>query len=212
MESTDISWEQLHSHPPEEVLERYGMRRLPEAECEQVEQHILFCKPCLTLLEESGHWVSLMKAAALPEGGLRKPAPIWKHWMEAVSGSLAGFPRPALAGGFAALLVVLITPAVLPTRPPPRVAQTSTVKLTAIRGNVLDVTVKAGVSFEIEVDDSGGLPGTITVVNADGKKIWNGPLQGNRAKIPALAPGSYWVRLFSVQSGEQTKEYGLSAQ
>ena len=46
MDSTDIAWEQLHTHPPEEVLERYGMCRLTEAECEQIEEHILFCKPC----------------------------------------------------------------------------------------------------------------------------------------------------------------------
>lgn len=217
METSGVLWNQEHAHPPEEVLERYVMCRSTEEECEQVEDHILFCKSCQALLDESDHWVALMKAAALPDG-LRKPemvSPYWKRLWQAVSGSLASIPQPALAGAFGALLVVLmITPALIST-----LARRSTgdgtqavVRLAAMRGNLLDVYVRAGIPFEIVVEDSDnkGSPASIALVNAAGKQVWNGPLQENHAKLPPLAPGSYWVRLFSTASGEQTKEYGLS--
>jgi hypothetical protein len=53
----------LHSHIPEDVLERYALRQVPGAECSSLHAHLLHCSACQINLNEIIEYVAVMKAA-----------------------------------------------------------------------------------------------------------------------------------------------------
>lgn len=210
METSGVLWLQTHGHPPEEVLERYSMDHsaalLSEEEREQVEEHLFLCESCRKQLDECDQWVALMKAAAAPvtHGTAFGSPPFWQRWWRAVNefGSW-----PALAGGLAMVVAVLW---VAPSAFSPGVGSgVSSVSLSAMRGNDLRVRVQAGAALELKVEDADVAGSSVLVVDAAGRQVWSGALQGNVARVPTLKKGAYWVRLMARGSGEQIKEYGL---
>jgi hypothetical protein len=51
------------SHIPEDVLERYALRRLAHADRVSLEEHLLFCSACQVTLKEIDEYTKVMKAA-----------------------------------------------------------------------------------------------------------------------------------------------------
>ena len=95
-------------HPSEEVVERYCLGRLPAAESESFEEHLLICGQCRNRLRESERFVQSMRNA-LAAAGTATPGRRWSR------------PRVLWAGGLAALAVVAILVLIWPTaggRPP----------------------------------------------------------------------------------------------
>jgi len=177
-----------------------------EDECERVEEHILLCASCRKHLDECDRWVALIKAAAA-QVTTAVPLPFWQKWWQGAYESLGSPPLPLLAGGFAMLLGVLW---IAPSAVSSRVAEAGQpIGLSALRGNDLRVTVRAGRALDLKVEDADGISASIVIVNADGDRVWSGTLQGNSAHVPSLKKGVHWVRLISSVSGQQLKEYGL---
>ncbi|HMF75698.1 MAG TPA: hypothetical protein VK604_08570 [Bryobacteraceae bacterium] len=90
-------------HPKEEALESFLLNRLPEAELEIVETHILACEFCIEQLESLEVLIAATKATAMkPEARQTHPQFIgasvpWKD--------LFSFPKLSLAGVFCAATV-----------------------------------------------------------------------------------------------------------
>jgi hypothetical protein len=63
----------LH-HIPEDLLEKYTLDTLREADCAALEEHLLICSACRISLEEMDEYVNIMKAAiaTLPRTPLRR--------------------------------------------------------------------------------------------------------------------------------------------
>lgn len=214
METSGIWSEELRSHPPEEVLERYAMHRATDAELEQVEEHLLICGKCRDALDESERWVTLMKTA-LPAGPARPVEARWRRWWQSFAGTEDDQNRwyhqarvPVYVGALAVLLVaVSVTPALREKNSP-----VQEIRLEALRGNDLRVEVAADRPAQLQFMDLAAEQGVLkaAIVTASGSPVWEGPVHSSGARIPALRPGSYWVRIFN-SSGEQIKEYGLNA-
>jgi len=51
------------SHIPEDVLERYALRRLADADRVPLDEHLLFCPACQVSLKGMDEYVKVMKAA-----------------------------------------------------------------------------------------------------------------------------------------------------
>lgn len=62
--------ELVDHHPSEEVLERYLFGSLPEAEIEQVEEHLLVCHSCIDAAEQLLAFVQSLRSSL---GTSRKP-------------------------------------------------------------------------------------------------------------------------------------------
>jgi hypothetical protein len=186
-------------HPPEEVIERYAMRRATDAEAERVEDHLSACEQCRNTLEDSTQWVSLMKSAltglqpARPENADTRWFEGWNHWFE-------GKMTVVWATAFGAMALAFFLPR---AAEPPR----QTVVLEAMRGFDLAVGAKAGTPLELRLPNVSAA--SIEIVRReDGSSVWRG---SPGELVPGLKGGSYWVRLFDAK-GRQTKEIGLRAE
>ncbi len=233
METSEVVPEQDPAHPPEEILERYAMGKAAEAETEQIEEHILICGQCRDALDESDHWIALMKAAALPAEPAKPAAGPWQRWWQSLPGAkravgggwIAGFRTPAVAGTCAAALAVFfVAPVSRQQQEKGPGAVVAEISLAAMRGNDLRVEVPAGVVLRLRFEESiqREFVGSVTIVTADGSPVWSGVPEKSQAvsstsgadKIglgiltPKLQPGEYWVRVFGP-GGDQIKEYGL---
>ena len=217
METSDILSKVLHAHPPEEVLERYVMHRMSDADTERVEDHLLICQKCRDAVDESERWVALMKET-LPTGP-GEPAGTRRRWWQSLAGSGTREHRwrpvvlaPALAGALVVFLAVWTALPLLRQREEgsPTVSE---IKLAAIRGNELRQEVAAGQPLRLQLTDDEGVPpgARVSIVTAEGQEVWTGPiLEKSRVQIPGLRPGTHWVRVFTA-AGDQIKEYGLLA-
>ena len=63
--------ELIDHHPSEEVLERYLFGALPEAEVEQLEEHLLVCHSCIDAAEQLMTFVQSLRSS-LGSGGKPK--------------------------------------------------------------------------------------------------------------------------------------------
>ncbi|BDC49235.1 hypothetical protein F183_A15510 [Bryobacterales bacterium F-183] len=214
METSDFLWDQEHTHPPEEILERYAMGRTSDEESERVEDHVIFCRSCQQALDHSAQWVDLMKAAAGPPMTVAAASPSAPAPYSVRKGfSLRDFfqlwtriPAPAYAGAFAAIAMVYLA-----APPQTKTATSQSVSLSAMRGNDLRVEVEAGVPSQLTFDEGEDLNGSrASVVTVEGAEVWSGAVVQQQVRTPALQAGPYWVRLYTSK-GEQVKEYGIVA-
>jgi hypothetical protein len=184
----------------EDCIESYALGTLPEEESAQLEEHLLVCESCQARVAREDAFASGMRHAALRfrlQSSAGKP-------MRSL------FPRlfPVLACAAMVLIVVLtgrywIHPA--------GTAPAFAVKLEALRGAEPGSTVPAGRPLSFQADLAGvhaAGPYRLELVDRDGRGIWKGATAN--ATIPGLAPGTYFMRLYSG-GGELLREYGLEA-
>lgn len=196
MEMAEVLFGLSDSHLPEELIERYAMKRATENEEEQVEEHLLICGSCREALVEAESWVPLMKQA-LPAVASAQPLAAGIEWR---------FPTwrsPVWGLGAAALAAVLIA---VPSYEAFRQNEPISVALEAYRGAEAPVEVPAATPLEIRFAGAEGAARMSVVRASDGGVAWEGPAAGVR--VSPLAKGQYWVRLFAAD-GRQTKEAGL---
>lgn len=215
MESSDILWDQEGTHPPEEILERYAMGRTTEEESERVEDHVFFCRDCQKALDQSTHWVELMKAAAGPSATVAAASPSTaappaaRKWWQGPFWTR--IPAPAYAGAFAAIAMIYLAAPANQTSGGASLRQPQSISLSAMRGNDLRVEIAANAPTQLTFDEGEDLNGShASIVTADGAEIWSGAVQVQQVRTIPLKPGSYWVRLYR-STGEQIKEYGIVA-
>jgi hypothetical protein len=190
------------SHPTEDTLEAYVLRRLPDALAAPLEEHLLICHRCQDAVAALDQFVASMRFAVRPS---IPPAagPI-------LSGFRSMAPIAALV--LSALVVVWKYPQQVSVSP-------VAVTLSSLRAANPLSPAPAGkpLTLTIEAPDLGSEKYyRIEVVDAAGGMAWKGPVTESAGKLSANIPrplgdGVYWVRLYGSNS-ELLREFGLSAQ
>lgn len=197
-------------HPTEDLLEEYSFGRVLEPVLAPLEEHLLDCTLCQDRLLAVDEYTALMKAGIAA--------------MEREREGAGASPRFAIAGTpvvFAAAVILVLVGIAIGWRlqPTAAVASASTmmVKLTALRGGDGDGLARApfGHPLDLTVDRT-DLPSTsayrLEVVSSSGQRLWSGAAQVDPQSLSAhvtkrLAPGAYWVRLYSDE--KLRREFGL---
>lgn len=185
----------IGAHVADDVLEKYLLHRLAEAEVAPVEEHLLVCHKCQVQAEETEEFILVTKTAlkatqSKPAGlALRTSAAGFAHWWVSV---------PVSAAVAAAIAAAFLVPVPL-----------SHISLKTMRGPEM-AHVMSGARLILELDTT-GLPAEggykVRVVDSRGAEVWTGVPQslGNVA-VGSLRPGRYWVRL--TRGGVLLREYG----
>jgi hypothetical protein len=190
------------SHPAEDILEAYVLRRLPDALAAPLEEHLLICHRCQDAVAALDQFVASMRYAVQP------PVP------PVASPVLSGFRSmaPIAALVLSALVVVWKYPQQAPVSP-------VTVTLSSLRAANPLSPAPAGKPLNLSIEAPDLVSGKyyrIEVVDAAGNLAWKGPVTESAGKLIAtisipLGNGVYWVRLYGTNS-ELLREFGLSAQ
>jgi hypothetical protein len=200
-------------HPTEDLLEEYSFGRVLEPALAPLEEHLLDCTLCQARLLAVDEYTALMKAgiAAMEREREVRPAPIFAF------PRMPGFPVVLAAGVMLALVGVTLGWRAQPSAAAGSAAAVSAVKLTALRGGDGEGVAHApfGHPLELTVDRTDlpvAGPYRLEVVSSTGLPLWSGAAQIAPRNLSArvtrrLAPGAYWVRLYS---GDQLRrEFGL---
>lgn len=190
-------------HIEASVLTGYIAGILSETETAAVEEHLLICENCRQRLDEAEYkYVAGEAARRIQRRSLADPAPIKglrskSAWILAFAASVA--------------LIVLI-----PSKNEPTAYMD--VRLESVRGPGAGiVTAEAGKPLRLHIDLT-ELPGNpllrLEIADHEGKTVWRTPVELPYEKNLAVAldkklrPGSYWVRVYGVQS-RLLREFGL---
>ena len=195
-------------HVADDVLEKYLLHRLPEAELASVEEHLLVCPQCQTQAEEMEEFI-LATQAALREDR-KKPAGRALHAASGVLHSWLAIPV------FGALIAAVTAAVFLPGRTAGTNSTPTEARLYAMRGpETTSIHLTDGRGLVLDVDAT-GLPRDgeyeITVVDSHGGAVWTGVPRFTGDHMRALVTGRlrsghYWVRL--VRGGKSVREFGL---
>jgi anti-sigma factor RsiW len=203
---------ELNGHAPEEMLEEYSRGRLPEAEAECLEEHLLVCPQCQDQLAEVDAFVDAARQAAARlqmEPQARNWRALWQ-WLAR--------PAPlAMATGVA----ILLAGAVVVWRTGPRNEPVVSVYLQAVRGGEGLLNAHAPVDKRLRLRlDPAGLPALgsyrLQIVDTRGTGVFEAEARRDAGEISAqvttrLAAGRYWVRLYEPRSpGPLLREFGLA--
>jgi anti-sigma factor RsiW len=202
------------SHPTEEALERFLLRRSDEQELEVVETHILACDACVTRLEALETQIADLNLAfeALEReqtaAARNRKQSFRLKWFTIPNLSWAGACCAALAAAF------VIVPATLhSTRNSPAAesisacAAASGMDLTACRGKESALLpANRALNLTVATTDIAPGPADAQVVDATGRELWHGrttvDTQQAKISVPAIAqPGTYLLRLYAPSVG-----------
>ena len=199
----------LGSHADEDQLEEYLFDRLPAAQVESIEEHLLVCQSCRDRLDKARDFVVHARAAlkTTHRADLAEPESGHRH-----RGYFRPVARPVWAITLAGVaLVAVFTPALFQREP-----EYYRAELTTYRGAEINTAqVPASKAPEI-VFDRATLPVRdsyrIEVVTASGSQVYSGaPVMDAltlTARVPKrLSPGRYWARVYS--GGDLLKESGF---
>lgn len=195
----------IGSHLTEEVLEKYALRHLPEAERDLAEDHLFICEDCQRKFEAVEDDLLVAKAAARLEA------------REAKHKSFGLFGRPAIpvwAGAAAALVLAIGLP--LHQRKAPPVEE---VTLRVVRGAQLSAQAHDRTMLSLRISTA-EIPASdsyrIDVADSGGNIAWQGSATSNGSTLEAhigqrLGRGKYWVRLYDASSPPVLlREFGLA--
>jgi hypothetical protein len=180
------------------------MGSLPESDVNEVEDHLLVCAPCQDLLEETEKYMATMKIATAQALSSPQRQPFWANWLRFVF----EIPRPALAAAACAVFAFILLV--------PRNPQAATVDLESLRGpeSAVQAPANAQLTLRLSLAGMGAVTGPfeVQVADASGSIVGrsSAELDGARAlaRVEALRPGVYWVRLY--EKGELVREFGLN--
>lgn len=187
----------IEQHGDDETLESYALGTLSGKKLVWLEEHLLLCGSCQQRVQKTDEYVSTMRMATAALVKAETKSDPWTLW------------RPALAMAAVLLLAVVF----VVRRSPVVRTDAVTVNLQALRGPAISAAAPAGKSLLLSPDVTGVGDGDayrLEVVTATGAAVWSGQAQGRpvRARVPALRPGAYFVRMYSP-AGEALREFGL---
>jgi hypothetical protein len=204
-------WVAAMEHVPEDSLELYSMGRLPEAELEGVEEHLLLCEVCRSRVEELDEFIRTFRETAQvvpvraqsgkqPKRLLKRLVGGWTLWR----------PAYGLAGALAVLLVVVAI-----RQPAPEPGPVSEIHLQAMRSSEV-VEAKANTPLNLRLDLSMLAPHPaydVRIADSRGAVVWRSSVtpRGEYAIANVgggLRAGQYWVRVYSG-AGTLLREYSL---
>jgi len=206
-------------HVTEEILEEYSFGRIYEPQLGLLEEHLLICPQCQSLLSDVDEYASLMKAGLASLQLERQASPV----STAGAASLLRLALPQRSAAnlllAAAILLAMVgaTAVFWRMRSADRLPA-ATVTLIALRGGEGDVA-RAPSSRPLNlVFDRTDLPPDLSyraeVLSSAGRQVWSGNVQiadqSLSARVDApLRAGVYWVRLYS-SGGRLLREFGLN--
>jgi hypothetical protein len=191
------------SHITDETLELYSMGRLSELETEKIEEHLLLCTACQDLLVKTEEFVHVARIAtkelaAMPQKEVQSE-PWWRR--------IFAVPMPAMAAVACAMLAFFVLI--------PRDPATAVVDLQAMRGPEAPAQAPSNAKLTLRLSLQGleaADPLRAKVADATGKIVAETSTERSGEMVightDKLAPGSYWVRLYSGE--ELLREYGLT--
>lgn len=176
----------LEQHPDEDVLERYAMNRLSEAEADAVEDHTSLCTNCMDRLDEAVAFVAVMKTEL-------KKHEVAEPWTSRVLGWLRPAPPIWAAGAVAATVFLFVS-----AQPPPLTA-ISTVVLSGTRGTATVVHGTGPFNFQLFMPETAPRY-HVEVLDQAGNKSWEGDATGENGNLHVLvgqrfAAGQYFLRV-----------------
>lgn len=180
----------------EEEIENYTAGTCLESEIARMDEHLLLCEPCQERVKAGDNFAHGMRAAA-EQLRNQSEAETRRAW----------WPRfvPVMAAVLLALVAWQLR------RDPDRHSSVFAVSLATVRGSNPAAHAPSGIPLHLRLDLS-ALPSfpafQVSVVNASGYQVWQGPESGGECSIPALSAGTYFVRV-SSPAGELLREYGL---
>jgi hypothetical protein len=192
-------------HLNDEVLERYAMSRLSEAESESVEDHIATCAHCLDKLDEITAFVNGMRTALKDSGGekeateaLRKRAPKWFQRWQAT---------PVWAG-----IALAAAGALVMVNRPGDLSSPALVTLDGTRGTSTVVHGTGPFDFELFMPAE-GKSYHVELLDGSGDKRWESDVPGTNGKLHAVikqrvSAGQYYLHVTEPVSGSQ-HDYAL---
>ncbi len=209
------------SHPSEDTLELYALKRLTGHQAAPIEEHLFHCTKCQEALARTEEFALPMRAALRQPVLEPSPAPsleFWsgmRAWLPRLRVSPQGLQRAGWAVGLAAICGLAMS---LP-RGSDAGADPAPVMLSSFRGSQT-VTMAHGPArtpLELGIDAfylRAGEDCRIEIVHADGSPAWDG--QADRtaegrlhARVgKGLSAGTYWVRLYRDHA-ELIQEFGL---
>ena len=184
------------AHLNDELLERYAMSRLSEAEFEAVEDHIATCVHCLDRLDQTTAFVDGMRTALKDHHQEEQEKTTWTGWLQRWGGPPV-WAGAALAAG--AILLVVNLPVTLP--PPALVA------LDGTRGTSTVVHGTGPFDFEVFMP-AVGKNYHVELLGSNGEKRWESDVPGSNGKLHAvvkqrLSSGQYYLHVTEPVSGSQ---------
>jgi hypothetical protein len=187
-------------HPSEEALESFLLNRLPEAELEIVETHILACEFCVEQLENLEILIAATKTATIEPAAkqthLRFAKASLNNWKEQFS-----FFRLSLAGAFSAMTIGAILISV------PR-----EVSLSAYRGRETPIVASwRPVRLNLNATDLAEGPVVVELVDNNGASVWKGPSKVRNDEVKVTLPrittrGPHFVRLYNPAQNDASSQ------
>jgi hypothetical protein len=189
----------LAGHLNDNVLERYAMRGLSEAEAEVVEDHLCLCLQCQDRLDATAAFIDGLRAA------LTKSPARDSGWKRLLTWVQEGWGLPMWAGMGAAAAGLIIMTAVA-TRPVKLGAPTM-VTLEATRGASTAVHGTGPFDFELFMPEP-AQSYRVELLDGDGQKRWEGSVPGKDGKLHVIvnrkiAVGQYYLHVTEPKTGLQ---------
>lgn len=182
----------MSSHPTDDQLELYALRRLPPTERDSLEDHLVICASCRDRCEEVTDFTSAMR-----EAFKTAPAEVESRWFAWLR------PKLALAGAFAALVVAI---ALYWTTGSHRLTAVAALQLTAMRGSDV-ASVEPARELDITLGDAAGAA-RVEILRTDGTSIWAAPYASLTIVRKELPEGDYLLRAY-LPSGQMLHEYSF---
>lgn len=210
---------EYHTHPSDHALEQYALGRLPEDELASLEEHLLVCPGCQDRLAETDAFIRAARQAAhnfmmLPPSRWQLIRARLERWMEN--------PTPLWAAAAAAVLALAFLIPRFLWAPAGRQAPALTVVLQSVRGPEPLGATRAPAARPLRLRwDMSGLNNAaccrLELADAAGRPVARHQIHGATEplewRVPPLAPGRYWLRLYALAPGaELLREFGLQVQ
>ena len=211
---------EIESHAPEDLLERYSMRRLTDEESELLEDHLMFCQWCQDKLESVESFLYVAREASRrvrrEDLEFQASSPIWSRFHGFSLTNLFGadhprswFTLPITAAAMACMALFLMVPR-------SQEAGYQQVRMESFRGTLAQ-SVNSTQPLEIILNLDGLPPSPayrVEIVNAEGATSASSLAepQGNSLTVrlkSKLSPGQYWMRLYVPGVNELLREFSL---
>lgn len=187
-------------HIDDRNMDAYASGRLPEPLVADAEEHLLICLECQERLVQADEFMALFRQA------VQEPAASRVRWW-----SLRPFGRTAAwAGALAVAVLAVVVPLQVREGPP------STITLRSLRGPD-SLRAKSRTPLRLVFDVPASDAGRVQIVDRSGKRVVEAASAADDgwavAKVPGLARGTYWVRIYGKTDPSQLlSEYGLVAE
>lgn len=194
-------------HASDEALERYVLRHATDAECAQLEDHLLLCQQCREGLSAIEQFVACFRAVAPALAAEDRKHFVWRGPWER-----SRLPNLAVAASALALLLLGIPH--WQTAGPERPLQS--IELQPVRA-AAQARVYSGGPLLLRLPLPDTLAGRVRVEVVDsGGSVEVSVVLGRAGEAPAelslsggLTPGQYWVRIFPEGGSRLAREFGL---